>query len=229
MRTVSPTAASQPPLRPFLLKKMTIRTIIEVARIPLFEEFIVTLPPIYSLGYRKTEIAMKMKVIALLVAGVLSLSTTFAQELPRKVQNVELLDLDGKPAKLPYFGEKNLMIFYVDPDRHKQNEDFTFELEENHRAQGDNIYGFGVMNLKDAPMIPNGMARSMAKKRTEKNGATVLADQERTLSSAWNLGDCNNQFVLMIVSKEGELVFLRKGVLSEADKEAFYNTIDKYR
>ena len=69
----------------------------------------------------------------------------------------------------------------------------------------------------------------MAKKRTEKNGATVLADQERTLSSAWGLGDCNNQFVLMIVSKEGELVFLRKGVLSEADKEAFYETIDKYR
>ena len=33
----------------------------------------------------------------------------------------------------------------------------------------------------------------------------------------------------MIVSKEGELVFLRKGVLSEADKEAFYETIDKYR
>ncbi|WP_346702574.1 hypothetical protein [uncultured Alistipes sp.] len=173
---------------------------------------------------------MKMKMTVLLAAAVLTLSTAAsAQELPRKVQNVELLDLDGKPAKLPCFGEKNLMIFYVDPDRHKQNEDFTFELEENHRAQGDNIYGFGVMNLKDAPMIPNGMARSMAKKRTEKNGAIVLADQERTLSSAWKLGDCNNQFVLMIVSKEGELVFLRKGVLSEADKEAFYQTIEKYR
>ena len=121
------------------------------------------------------------------------------------------------------------MIFYVDPDRHKQNEDFTIELEQNHRAESDNIYGFGVMNLKDAPMVPNGMARNMAKKRTAKNGATVLADQDRILSTAWALGDCNNQFVLMIVSKEGELVFLRKGVLSEADKQAFYATIDKYK
>ena len=34
---------------------------------------------------------------------------------------------------------------------------------------------------------------------------------------------------LMIRTKEGELVFLRKGVLSEADKEAFYQTIEKYR
>ena len=171
----------------------------------------------------------KMKVIAMLTAFALTASLATAQELPRKVSNIEILDLNGKPATLPHFGEKNLMIFYVDPDRHKQNNDFTVELEENHRAQGDNIYGFGVMNLKDAPMVPNGMARNMAKKRTEKNGALVLADQERVLSTAWGLGDCNNQFVLLFVTKEGELVFLRKGELSEQDKQAFYDVIDRYK
>lgn len=171
-----------------------------------------------------------MKLIALLTAALtLSVSLAAAQETPRKVSNVELFDLDGNPVKLPHWGEKNLMIFYVDPDRHKQNEDFTLELEENHRASGDNLYGFGIMNLKDAPMVPNGMARSMAKKRTAQNGATVLADQDRTLSTAWGLGDCNNQFVLMLVSKEGELVFVRKGLLSEADKAAFYKAVEKYR
>ena len=158
---------------------------------------------------------MKMKVIGMLAAFTLAASAAAAQELPRKVDNVEVLDLDGNPAKLPHWGEKNLMIFYVDPDRHKQNNDFTIELEENH--------------LKDAPMVPNGMARNMAKKRTAKNGALVLADQDRILSKAWELGDCNNQFVLMIVSKEGELVFLRKGVLSEQDKADFYETIEKYK
>ena len=119
---------------------------------------------------------MKMKVIGMLAAFTLAASAAAAQELPRKVDNVEVLDLDGNPAKLPHWGEKNLMIFYVDPDRHKQNNDFTIELEENHRAQGDNIFGFGVMNLKDAPMVPNGMARNMARKRTAKNGATVQTD-----------------------------------------------------
>lgn len=172
---------------------------------------------------------MKIITIAMLTAFALSASVVTAQELPRKVSNVTVLDLDGKPAPLPHFGEKNLMIFYVDPDHHKQNNDFTVELEENHRAQGDNIYGFGVMNLKDAPMVPNGMARNMAKKRTASNGATVLADQERKLSTAWGLGDCNNQFVLMLVSKEGELVFLRKGELSEADKAAFYEALEQYK
>jgi len=78
---------------------------------------------------------MKMKVIGMLAAFTLAASAAAAQELPRKVDNVEVLDLDGNPAKLPHWGEKNLMIFYVDPDRHKQNNDFTIELEENHRAQ----------------------------------------------------------------------------------------------
>ena len=68
---------------------------------------------------------MKMKVIAMLAALSLTASAAAAQELPRKVNNVEVLDLDGKPAKLPYWGEKNLMIFYVDPDRHKQNNPST--------------------------------------------------------------------------------------------------------
>lgn len=172
---------------------------------------------------------MKMKAIVILAAFALTASAATAQSLPRKVSNVEVLDLDGNAAKLPNWGEKNLMIFYVDPDRHKQNEDFTIELEQNHRAKGDNLYGFGVMNLKDAPMVPNGMARSMAKKRTATNGATVLADETRALSTAWGLGDCNNMFVLMIVSREGELVFLRKGELSQADKDAFYKVIEKYR
>ena len=159
-----------------------------------------------------------MKFIALLTAFVCAASAAVAQELPRKVTNVELLDLNGKAADLPYFGEKNLMIFYVDPDRHKQNQAFTEELEANHRAESPKIHGFGVMNLKDAPMIPNGMARNMARKRTEKNGAQVFADQNR-----------NNQFVLLFVNTEGELVFMRKGELSEQDKEDFYKVIDQYK
>ncbi len=176
---------------------------------------------------------MKLKKMMVLATLLMGFGTASAQSeetaLPRKVSNVEVLDLEGKPVTLPYWGEKNLMIFYVDPDHHKQNEDFTIELEQNHRAESDNIYGFGVMNLKDAPMVPNGMARSMARKRTASNGATVLADQTRALSTAWNLGDCNNKFVLMLVTKEGELVFLRKGILSEADKEAFYEALEKYK
>lgn len=152
-----------------------------------------------------------------------------AQQLPRKVKNVTLTDLEGKPATLPLFGEKNLMIFYVDPDHPKQNESFTDELERNHRAAGDNLYSFGIMNLKDAPLIPNGMACSIAQKRTALNHAIILADKNRILSRSWGLGDCNNQFVLLLISKEGELVYVHKGEISPQEAEAFYKIVDNYR
>lgn len=150
-------------------------------------------------------------------------------KLPKKVRNVEILNLDGKPSMLPYFGEKNLLIFYIDPDRHRQNEAFTEELEANQKAKGDNIYGFGVINLADAPMVPNKLARSMAQKRTEKNGATVLADQTGALRDAWGLGDCNNMFVLLVVNKQGELVYCHKGELSRSDINQFYDFIQAYK
>ncbi len=171
---------------------------------------------------------MKMKLLVICAAALFSASAAAAQEQPRKIENVGIIDLEGNPAQLPMWSEKNLLIFYVDPDRHKQNEEFIADMEENHRAAGDNLYGFGIINLADTG-LPNWIVRSIARKRTAKNGATVLADVNRTLSTAWELGDCNNRFVLMIVSKEGELVFLRKGELTEADKEAFYRTVEKYK
>lgn len=145
-----------------------------------------------------------------------------------KVENIELKKLTGESCKLPSWGEKHILIFYVDPDRHKQNEAFTYELEENGRASSPKIESFGVLNLKDTK-LPNGIIRSMAIKRTAKNGALVLSDENRTLSSSWNLGDCNNKFVLIFISKDGELLFVRKGELTEQDKQEFYALIEQYR
>ncbi|MCH5329971.1 MAG: hypothetical protein J1E04_03320 [Alistipes sp.] len=174
---------------------------------------------------------MKIKIFITTVLSVSMCGVLFAQnpKLPEKVQNVTVKDLDGKATQIPQFGEKNLLIFYIDPDKHKQNEAFTYELEANGRAAGENIMGLGIINLKDAPMVPNALARSLAKKRTEKNGATVLADETGAVRDSWKLGDCNNMFVLLVVSKEGELVYCKKGELSNADKEEFYEFIQAYR
>lgn len=169
-----------------------------------------------------------MKRVVFTLLGLMMALAVTAQENNNKLQNVELKDLQKQPTMLPWWGEKHLLIFYVDPDRHKQNEDFTVEIEENHAAEGENIEGFGVLNLKDT-MLPSGIVRTMARKRTEKNGATVLADTDRTLAKAWGLGDCNNQFVLMLVSKDGEMLFLRKGELTEEDKAEFYRVVKLYR
>lgn len=150
------------------------------------------------------------------------------QPLPHKVENIELKNLKNEPTKLPFFGEKNLVFFYIDPDKHKQNEEFTYEMERRKTATGPNIEGFGILNLKDT-MLPNGIIRSMARKRTEKNNAIVLADDNRNLARAWGLGDCNNCFALIVVTKEGELVYCKKGELSKQEQEEFFRFIEAYR
>lgn len=147
----------------------------------------------------------------------------------RAVENVEIINLDGDPAKLPLWGEKNLIVFYIDPDRAGQNKDFTDYLEESKRIESPNVFGMGVINLKDAPFIPNGLARVMADKRAARSGATVLADTKRTLSTAWGLGDCNNMFVVIVINLKGEIVYWHKGVLTKEDQDEFIRAVDTLR
>ena len=85
-----------------------------------------------------------------------------------------------------------------------------------------------MLNLRDT-WLPNSIVRNLARKRTEKNGALILSNIDRSLAQKWGLGDCNNKFVLLIISKEGELVFCRKGEFSEQDKKEFIETVQQYR
>ena len=189
------------------------------------------LPTKTSMAEPKIHNIMNVKYFIASCLIILCVATASAQNptLPKQVKNLTVLSLDGKAATLPHFGEKNLLIFYVDPDKYKQNAAFTEELEANKKAASDNIYGFGVMNLADAPLIPNRLARALAQRRTAKNGATILADQTHTMRDAWGLGDCNNLFVLMIVNMDGELVYCHKGELSRDDINHFYDVIAQYR
>lgn len=159
---------------------------------------------------------------------VVSINASAQPKLPCKVDNVELEDLKGNKTKLPFWGEKNLLLFYVDPDHPKQNEDFTLEMEQNHKASGPNIVGYGIMNLADAPFVPNSMACKLAYKRTAENKAIVLADKGNILSKKWNLESCNNKFTILIVTKEGELVYMKKGELTKDEQEEFYKIVAKY-
>ncbi|MBQ2958648.1 MAG: hypothetical protein IKJ20_01110 [Alistipes sp.] len=172
---------------------------------------------------------MKMKALFLAVVAIFALSTTAeAQSLPRRVRNMEVQDLDGNKARLPWWGEKNLLIFYVDPEVPKQNHEFVSWIEENKRLAGPNIEGFGIVNLKDAA-YPNSLVRKIADARTAKNGATIVCDPDHWVSSAWRLGDCNNMFCILLVSKEGELVYVSKGEMSKEEQQRFLEIADKYR
>ncbi|MBO5983988.1 MAG: hypothetical protein J6P90_03085 [Rikenellaceae bacterium] len=148
--------------------------------------------------------------------------------LPHKVENVTLKDVNNEPITLPFFGEKNIIFFYIDPDKHKQNEALTYYMERRNTCTGPNIEGFGILNLKDT-MLPNALIRTMARKRTEKNKAIVLTDDNRTLARTWGLGDCNNCFALIVVSKQGELIYCKKGELTPKEQDEFFEFIEAYQ
>ena len=172
---------------------------------------------------------MKVKALFLAVVAIFALSATAeAQSLPRRVRNMEVQDLDGNKARLPWWGEKNLLIFYVDPEVPKQNDEFIQEIERTKRLAGPNIEGFGIINLKDS-WYPNSLVRKIADARTAKNGATIVCDPDHWVSSAWRLGDCNNMFCILLVSKEGELVYVSKGEMSKEEQQRFLEIADKYR
>ena len=172
---------------------------------------------------------MKIKALLMALVAIFALSTTAdAQSLPRRVRNMEVQDLDGNKARLPWWGEKNLLIFYVDPEVPKQNHEFVSWIEENKRLAGPNIEGFGIVNLKDAA-YPNSLVRKIADARTAKNGATIVCDPDHWVSSAWRLGDCNNMFCILLVTKEGELVYVSKGEMSKEEQQRFLEIVDKYR
>lgn len=169
-----------------------------------------------------------LTLILLTLIGGRLMAQTEQLPLPHPVSDIELIDGKKVPMTFPYWGEKNLLIFYVDPDVATQNHDFTVEMEENKRAAGNSIYGFGILNLKDT-WLPNGIVRRLAYNRTKKNGALIMADEHSLVRDTWNLGDINNKFVLMIVSKECELVYMHKGEFSEEEKAEFYRVVDQYR
>jgi predicted transcriptional regulator len=174
-----------------------------------------------------------MKFRFLVVVLLVTFVSLFAQhrqgpKLPVNVSNITLTDLDKEPADFSEWGKKHLMIFYVDPDAHKQNRDFQAELETNPRARSTNFQAYAVLNLKDTA-LPNGIVRSIADKRTKGKPSINLADNNRILSTAWNLGDVNNKFCLLFVTKDGELVYFRAGEFTDQDKKDFFDICDKYR
>lgn len=145
-----------------------------------------------------------------------------------KVTHIEVRNSNNEPVKIPHLGEKHILIFYPDPDHANQNKKFIAHLEDNHIVS-DNIFSLGIVNMKDAPMYPNGIIRSAIRKKEKKNNTEILTDPDHILRDAWGLGDVNNLFTIIFVNKDMEIVFLKKGELSKEDQEEFFKVIEQHK
>lgn len=176
----------------------------------------------------KTIFSRSIATFLLMALSVGLMAQTQTAAIGTKVKQTKVCDPSNNPVELPYFGQKNLMIFYVDPDHANQNSEFVAELEEN-QVKSDKIYGFGIVNLKDAPLLPNSIVRMMVRKKVKKTGAAIYTDPDHMLRDAWGLGDVNDQFVLLLIAKDGTIEFMSKGELSKSQIEEFYRVVDKLK
>ncbi len=159
-------------------------------------------------------------------------------ENPYRVINPTIVTLSNDPSELPDYGSRHMFIFYVDPEsyvRESANRDLEKELKADGKLglQGKtyspDIQGYAVLNLADTK-LPSGLIRAVVKMVLGKNVPSLnFADNDHSLRNAWKLPDVNNKFVLMFVTKDGDLVFYRESPMTPEDKELMYSTINRYR
>lgn len=159
-------------------------------------------------------------------------------ENPYRVCNPTIATLTNDLSDLPDYGSRHMFLFYVDPESYvieSANRDLEKELKADGKlgyegkTYSPDIQGYAVLNLADTK-LPSGLIRTVVRMVLGKNVPSLnYADNDHSLRNAWKLPDVNNKFVLMFITKDGDLVFYRESPMTPEDKELMYNTIQLYR
>lgn len=143
------------------------------------------------------------------------------------VSSVKITDADNQTVGIPYLGEKNLLIFYADPGRPRQNKSFR-DYFKTHPINSPNIESYGIVNMAAAPMLPNSMIRKMAVKETMGTDGKVYFDADGVLAKDWKLPDADNNFAVIFINKKREIEFYKAGQLNTEEQNKVLALIKKY-
>lgn len=148
-------------------------------------------------------------------------------QVGEKVGPVNVLNKNDQSVSLPMLGEKNLLIFYADPSHPRQNKAFRNYMK-THPVNNANIDAYGVVNMAAAPMIPNSLIRRKALKEVEGTDGQIYFDPNEALSTAWKLPGANNNFTIILVNKDKEIVFYKAGQLTKEEQDQVLGLLKKY-
>ena len=130
-------------------------------------------------------------------------------QILKSIQNIKLTDLNNSGILIPDFGKKTLFVIYIDPDVAGITDELTDAVNKKGFPSAK-LGALGVVNCKDT-WIPDKAiitkARFMQKRYPK---SEILLDKSSSLKNGWNLGDCNNLAVVMIVGQDGKIKFLQK-------------------
>lgn len=153
---------------------------------------------------------------------------------PYHVCNPSIVTFSNEPTTLPDYGKRNMFIFYVDPDSYFDNRALERELKQDGKkgwegkTYSPKIKGYGILNLADT-RLSSGFIRGLAKMVLSNAPSVNLADNDHSLRDAWRLPNVNNKFVMMFVTKQGDMVYYREGPLSRTELDELYRMMQAYR
>jgi predicted transcriptional regulator len=129
------------------------------------------------------------------------------------IENTTIQDANKQPSEIPDLGKKVLLLLYTDPDVADQNDPFGDEAKARNLDKTF-FRSVGVANMEDAPAKPNWIIRAIVRSKIKKYDVTILTDPDRSLAKAWDLGDCNQKSVVLLISKDKKLKYFKKGAIS---------------
>ncbi len=157
--------------------------------------------------FGRSAFVAAMAATTLLIAA----SSGQAAMLGEELANLSLKDADGQPATIPDFGKKVLTIVYAD----SQTADLNDPVADALKASGVDVAkvrGIGLANLKDT-WVPNYIARMIIRRKVEKYESTILLDEEGTVPAKWDLGDCDDESVIIVIGADKRVKYIKKGAV----------------
>jgi len=120
---------------------------------------------------------------------------------------------------------KMTLLFYVDPDEKKLNDEATTEFKK-HPKDLKKFQSVAVINM-DATWLPNGAIQSSLEKKQKEFPDTIyVMDKTKKLVKEWSLGDDNNDITLL--DADGKVLFSKDGELTPEEIQKLVELIGAY-
>ncbi len=124
------------------------------------------------------------------------------------VSSLKIKDANNNPAWIPNVGKKVLTIFYADPDASDVNDPLADSLKAMNYDKSK-YQGMGIANCADT-WKPNAAIRFIIRRKIKKYNSTILTDTDKTVAKKWNLGNCNDYSVVIVIGKDKKVKFIKK-------------------
>jgi predicted transcriptional regulator len=170
---------------------------------------------------------MKNRFYALAITAIFALPVLAQQSSVKgkTLANVEITDANDNPKKLPFFGEKVIMVLYTDPDVKDVNDQLSNAVKAK-KFDTAKYQGIGIANCKDTWIPDAGIRMKARQKEKDFPGSIVMLDQEQALPKAWGLGDCDETGVVIIIGKD-KTVKYAKNIKTQDESKAIIAEVVK--